>query len=297
MLKRITLCAGAVLALFGTAACNDDAFLTEVPYDFVGPENFYQTSGDALAAIAGVYATSTHTTGDGYYGRNFIMLSEFMTEMQTVYLSATNARSLVDNYTFTASHAYIYTTWQVAYQGINRANSVIGRVPAIEMDATLRGRIVAEAKFLRALHYLNLVRLFGGVPLRVTETTSIDSLQQPRNTADEVWAQIFTDLTDAAAALPSLVHSSGPCTPSWATKNSRWPTTVSRALSGYRDVSPTTRERGPQWPLAFGDRAGEGHGNSILMRPPLRRCRPQPRQDQRASAARDQPTIPAGAGS
>ena len=203
MLKRITLCAGAVLALFGTAACNDDAFLTEVPYDFVGPENFYQTSGDALAAIAGVYATSTHTTGDGYYGRNFIMLSEFMTEMQTVYLSATNERSLVDNYTFTASHAYIYSTWQGAYQGINRANSVIGRVPAIEMDATLRSRIVAEAKFLRALHYLNLVRLFGGVPLRVTETTSIDSLQQTRNTADEVWTQIFTDLTDAATVLPS----------------------------------------------------------------------------------------------
>jgi len=203
MLKRITLCAGAVLTLFGTVACNDDAYLTEVPYDFVGPENFYATAGDALAAIAGVYSTSLHTTGDGYYGRNFIMLSEFMTEMQTVYLSATNERSLVDNYTFTASHAYILSTWQGAYQGINRANSVIDRVPAIDMDATLRGRIVGEAKFLRALHYFNLVRLFGGVPLRTSETTSLDSLQAPRNTADEVWAQIFKDLAEAATVLPS----------------------------------------------------------------------------------------------
>ncbi len=203
MLKRIALIASATAALVGTAGCNDNAYLTEVPYDFVGPENFYQTSGDALAAVAGVYASALHTSGDNYYGRNFVMLSEFMTEMQTVYLSAANERSLVDNYTFTASHAYIYSTWQGAYQAINRANSVVDRVPAIVMDTTLRTRIVSEAKFLRALHYLNLVRLFGGVPLRVTETTSLDSLQGTRATADEVYAQIFKDLNDAAAVLPS----------------------------------------------------------------------------------------------
>lgn len=203
MLKRTLLCAGAALALAGSLGCNDDAFLTEIPYDFVGPENFYQSSGDALAAIAGVYASSLHTTGDGYYGRNFIMLSEFMTEMQTVYLSGTNERSLVDNYTFTASHAYIYTTWQGAYQAINRANSVIDRVPAIAMDEALKSRVVAEAKFLRALHYFNLVRLFGGVPLKVQETASLDSLQGTRATANEVYAQIFKDLNEAAAVLPS----------------------------------------------------------------------------------------------
>ena len=167
MLKRMMLCAGATLVLLGTAACNDDAFLTEVPYDFVGPENFYKTAGDAQAAIAGVYASALHTSGDNYYGRNFVMLSEFMTEMQTVYLSAANERSLVDNYTFTASHAYIYSTWQSAYQAINRANSVVDRVPAIDMDTVVRNRVVGEAKFLRALHYLNLVRLFGDVPLLI----------------------------------------------------------------------------------------------------------------------------------
>ena len=203
MRKHLMICAGALVALAGVSGCNDDAFLTEVPFDFVGPENFYKTSGDALAAIAGVYATSLHTTGDGYYGRNFVMLSEFMTEMQTVYLSATNERSLVDNYTFTASHSYIYSTWQGAYQAINRANSVIDRVPAIAMDTTLRNRIVAEAKFLRAQHYFNLVRMFSGVPLSLHETTSLDSLQQPRATADAVWAAIFKDLADAALVLPA----------------------------------------------------------------------------------------------
>ena len=209
MLKRITRCAGVLLVLLGTPACNDNEFLTEVPYDFVGPENFYKTSTDALAAIAGVYSSALHTSGDNYYGRNFVMFSEFMTEMQTVYLSAANERSLVDNYTFTASHAYIYSTWQSAYQAINRANSVVDRVPAIPMDTVLRARIVGEAKFLRALHYLNLVRLFGGVPLQVHETTSLDSLQGTRATADEVYAQIIKDLNEAAAVLPGRTGYTG----------------------------------------------------------------------------------------
>src|SRR2546430_12083421 len=51
--------------------------------------------------------------------------------------------------------------WQHHYQAIFRANQVIARVPAIPMDATLRDRIVGEAKFIRALMYLNLVTLYG----------------------------------------------------------------------------------------------------------------------------------------
>ncbi len=200
-----TRLAGLALAAAaaGPAACNDDAFLTEQPYDFIGPTNFYQNQTDAVAAVNGVYAGLQHTSGDNYYGRNFVMLSEFLTEMQTPYLSATNERSLVDNYTFTPGHAYIYSTWTSAYAVINRANAVVARVPAIAMDTTLRRRLVGEAKFLRALNYFNLVRLFGGVPLTTTETQSLDSLNAPRATADEVYALVVADLRDAAAALPA----------------------------------------------------------------------------------------------
>ena len=124
--------AAAALALAaGASACNDEKFLTEVPYDFISPENFYRTADDAVAAVSGAYASALHSTGDNYYGRNFVMLVEYMTEMQTPYLSATNERSLVDNYLFTTAHSYIYSTWQGAYSSINRANSVIDRVPAI----------------------------------------------------------------------------------------------------------------------------------------------------------------------
>lgn len=187
----------------GAAACNDNAFLTEQPFDFVGPTNFYKTKADAIAAINGVYAAFENTSGSNYYGRDFVMLVEFTTEMQTPYLSAGNERSQVDNYQYGPSHNYIIHVWQYAYAAINRANAVIDNVPKIDMDATLRDRIVGEAKFLRALHYFNLVRLFGGVPLETKETSSLDSLQKPRSTAAETYDFIIKDLQDAIAVLPA----------------------------------------------------------------------------------------------
>src|SRR5436853_4530494 len=202
MIRLSRAVAVALVAIVGFG-CNDNKFLTEVPYDFVGPQNFYRNATDALAAVNGVYASFINTSGDNYYGRNFVMLVEYPTEMVTSLLSATNERSLVDNYTFTPSQSYIYSTWQSAYAAINRANAVIAHVPKIDMDQTLRSRIVGEAQFLRATNYFNLVRLFGGVPLELEETTSLDSLQKPRATAAAVYDQIIKDLTDAIAVLPS----------------------------------------------------------------------------------------------
>jgi hypothetical protein len=70
------------------------------------------------------------------------------------------------------------------------------------MDATRRDQIVAEAKFLRALHYYYLAVFFGGVPLKLDETRTISDQGVPRATAAETWAQIAKDLTEAAAVLP-----------------------------------------------------------------------------------------------
>lgn len=205
-MKNRTWIAGlCALALF-TTACDDD-YLTESPIDFVGPETFYRNEGDAIAAVNAAYATFINLQGqssDDYLGRNFWMVVEYQTEVATSRLSATNERSLVDNYhtQFTPSHPYLLGIWRAAYSGINRANSVIARVPAIEMNATRKNQAIAEAKFLRALHYYNLASLFGGVPLKLNETVSLDSLQLPRASGQETWAQVEKDLTEAAVALP-----------------------------------------------------------------------------------------------
>jgi starch-binding outer membrane protein, SusD/RagB family len=202
MRYRIAALAALATAALAGAGCNDDKFLTEVPFDFVGPSNFYRNANDALAAVNGVYASFVATSSSQYYGGEFVMLAEYPTEMMTPYLSAGNERSQVDNYAFTPSHNYIIHAWQHAYAAVNRANSVIDRVPAISMDTVLRKRVVGEARFLRALHYFNLVRLFGGVPIYASETAGLDSLERPRSSAADVYALIVSDLQEAIQVLP-----------------------------------------------------------------------------------------------
>jgi starch-binding outer membrane protein, SusD/RagB family len=203
--------AAVIAAMIAAGGCQD---LTEVPSDFVAPENFYRNEGDALAAVNAAYATfinlpSPLSTND-YVGRNFVMLVEYPTEYTTSRLSAGNERSQIGTFhaQFGPTHPYIEGVWKAAYFGINRANAVINRVPAIAMDTTRRNQVVAEAKFLRALHYYWLAGLFGGVPLKLEETTTITGEGIPRATAAETWAQIAKDLTEAAAVLPASWPSS-----------------------------------------------------------------------------------------
>jgi hypothetical protein len=203
-LLRATALAAVVVAMPG---CQKD-FLTEVPVDFVAPETFYKNGNDAIAAVNAVYASfinlqSPLSTAQ-YMGRNLWMVLEYPTEVTTSRLSAGNERSLVENYNiqFNSSHAYLEGIYQAAYSGINRANSVIARAPEVPMDETRKTQIIAEAKYLRALHYYYLAGLFGGVPLKIEETASITGDNLPRATAAETWAQIEKDLTEAAAVLP-----------------------------------------------------------------------------------------------
>jgi hypothetical protein len=196
-----------VSALAAGAACSDN-FLTEVPSDFVAPENFYRNASDALSALTSGYATfvdlPSPLSNSDYFGRNLMMLIEYPTEVTTSRLSAGNERSLIGGYhtQFSSSHPYLLTVWQAAYSGINRANAVIDHVPAIDMDPVRRDQIVAEAKFLRSVHYYWLAGLFGGVPLKLTSTQTIGGATLPPSTAAETWAQIEKDLKDAAAVLP-----------------------------------------------------------------------------------------------
>src|SRR5687768_2619798 len=206
---RKSLKALALVTAFGAVSACGDEFITEVPSDFVAPQNFYRNSSDALSALTSAYATFINLPSPlgvaQYAGRNLLMLVEYPTEVTTSRLSATNERSLIGTYhpQFASNHTYLEGVWQAAYSGINRANQVIARVPGIEMDAALRDQIVAEAKFLRSMHYYWLAGLFGGVPLKLEPTESIEGATLPRATAKATWEQIQKDLTEAAAVLPA----------------------------------------------------------------------------------------------
>ncbi len=113
----------------------------------------------------------------------------------------------LDNFTHAPVNDRLENGWQEHYDGINRANAAIKYVPAISMNPELRDRLVAEAKFIRALFYFNLVRLFGAVPLVLEPTVTAEGLGVTQAPVESVYEQIMKDPQDAEKVLP-LTHGS-----------------------------------------------------------------------------------------
>jgi hypothetical protein len=101
------------------------------------------------------------------------------------------------NYNFEVSR----DLWRDHYRAIWRTNQVIANVPGIQMEEDLKKRVLAEAKFLRALYYFNLVTLYGNVPLAL-QPSQID-VYPPQATEEQVWQQIIIDLQEAKPNLPA----------------------------------------------------------------------------------------------
>lgn len=95
--------------------------------------------------------------------------------------------------------------WINHYLAIGRANSVIKNADNVTIGAVGKAKIVAEAKFIRALAYFNMVRIWGKVPLvTVPFEKPTDAYVAGRNEVADVYTQIIADLTDAySAGLPN----------------------------------------------------------------------------------------------
>ncbi len=107
-----------------------------------------------------------------------------------------------DNFSFTSTQFLIDDYWSGQYAGINLCNQSLDNIPGISMDIAIKERLLAEAKFIRAFHYFNLVRAFGDVPLLKRVPVTAEELNPARAPKSEVYAFIETDLNEAATILP-----------------------------------------------------------------------------------------------
>jgi hypothetical protein len=101
------------------------------------------------------------------------------------------------------SNSVMTSVWNGCYQMINRANLVIAKAPDVTDDIALRDVTVGEAEFLRAWAYFELVSMWGDVPL-YTEPSTTAAGYKTQSPAADVYALIISDLTDAAAKLPTV---------------------------------------------------------------------------------------------
>ena len=208
MMKQLTVNYMAFAVIVGMLACNK---LVENPSSTITATQFYQTQSDAVAAVNAVYNTlNSDAAGDfPIYGRQLNLLTDNASDNQNFSPSNTNPDvRAMSTITYVSSNGRVLKNWQQHYFGINRANIAIDGISNIGASvfttAGLQARLIGEAKFVRALLYFNLVRLFGPVPLILHNPASvaISSLAVARASRDSVYAQIISDLTAAVGALP-----------------------------------------------------------------------------------------------
>ena len=188
--------------------------LDEVPRNFVSRSNYYQTEADAQGAINGAYAA----IGPDFFGITYYLLIELHGD----FLNGRGSQapiSLVDRVLDQQNIGRANTAWASIYTAINRANAVLDNVPSItNMNEDVKGRILGEAHFLRALCYFELVRGWGAVPLRIKESKDLVELAMPRAPESEVYALIVNDLLAAEQSLPISVGNEKGRASVWAAK-------------------------------------------------------------------------------
>jgi hypothetical protein len=195
-MKTLIKISTLVLALFLYTGCSD--FLEDEPQNYLTQEVFPTTASDALLATNATYTTLR----EWYYHFGGYPILDIMSDDAHKGSNPNDQLPTLgpyDSFGHTTSQDGLDRWWNTLYLGIKRCNVVIELVPDIQMDPELRDRYVAEASFIRAQLYFDLVRAWGEVPI-VTTTTPAPKL--PRATADEVYELIITDLEYAIGILP-----------------------------------------------------------------------------------------------
>jgi len=188
-----------VLILFSVviSACSKD-FLERRPRDLIVEDDAYGSESGIEALMVKFY--------------NDMLLEDFSYEVaeQAGYLSTVTDEA-VRSYVWESGliNGAVLGNWFGSwdYTKIRRVNSFIEKIPTAEITADLKLRFLAEARYIRAFHYFQLVKRYGGVPL-VTATQQyafgddMAGLFVPRSKEDEIYAFIEKELSECKVDLP-----------------------------------------------------------------------------------------------
>lgn len=167
-------------------------------------ETAYRNTEAIEMALVGCYDGWQRTISSEEIG--MYMLAEFASDQAHGGLGFSDAKNnnVLDQFDISVAPSYnnlFNTDWINYYAAIFRCNKVIQAEETADWggDLAARGRIIGQARALRAILYFDLARMFGDVPLVTVPTEE----NLPRTAASEVYKQIFEDLKYAAANIPA----------------------------------------------------------------------------------------------
>ncbi|MFP4060116.1 MAG: RagB/SusD family nutrient uptake outer membrane protein [Bacteroidales bacterium] len=185
-----------ITVLLFCASCEDMLKVkpSDVAYDqtSINPRDIIVDESTAQSAVLGMYSS---LQGDNYYGQYMLVWGDLAADVLE-HTGTFPSNSEVDFNDVQTSNVTIDGLWTNIYATISRANNIIYAIPAVDnLDTYLQDLYLAEAHFVRGLAYFDLVKSFGGVPIINNPILSMDDITRPeRNTVDEVYEQVETDL-------------------------------------------------------------------------------------------------------
>lgn len=190
----------AVLLMALLAGCDKSTLELNNPNQITST-TFWKSETDVQSALAATYGLLRDVNG-GFWGVRGIELGNGRGDDFFIRHDVADLYQLT-TYTNTPDNGVASSLWDVAYRGIFRANQILEQIDQVEtLDADQKAAYIAEAKFLRGLNYFILVINFGDVPIILKTAQSKEDYFNPKSPQADVWKQVITDFTEAAAGLP-----------------------------------------------------------------------------------------------
>lgn len=195
-MKKISIVITALLLFLGS--CKD--FLEQDVRSVHNYNNYFQSENDLISFGNGMFGGLIIWTweGGGLFFNNFWVLQDLASD--NCYEKSSSVDMLdLSQFTFDANNAPVYFIWMGCYYVINSCNVLLKESENITnySSVDVKNHLQGEAYFLRGMLYFELVKLFGGVPLQITPTTSVNETLKQRATVAEVYESIISDLENA----------------------------------------------------------------------------------------------------
>lgn len=187
-----------IISALGLLAVSCTDFLTEELQGDYSSKTFYNSQENGIRAINGIYNAVMFTSQENYLW----VFGDIASDDSVKGGSPGDISDInyVDDFSAQPDNGILNVYWQFSYEAIARANNAIAYVPGIpDIDPELSGRLVGEAKFLRALSYFHLVNIWGSIPLR-TEPNKVTNGNLPISDVSAIYNLIEQDLKDAIAS-------------------------------------------------------------------------------------------------
>ena len=200
MEKKIKYIIASLFCVMLFAACDD--FLDTDNLTMKDTSNFPLNETDAYQMVNGIYAVMNRNLADPEEDPFFIF--DIASDDRLGGGSQSNIGAQGVDRLMNAYVDWMKPLWQQRYAGINRANNALESIDNVTnwTSETTKKQYLCEIYFLRAWYYFNLAQVFNGVPLVLSTVPQ----NLPKSTADEVYAQIASDLKNAIEIGPSTKY-------------------------------------------------------------------------------------------